>query len=620
MNEPEKPIQFPSFGDTAGKVFSHPDRAGKWASGILIPVVFCVLAAWTWRKWADVQIDYGMQLYLPWQLASGKVLFRDLAYLTGGPLSQYLHALAFKCFGVSFTTLIVVNLTLLALLLALLYWLFLRMADSWTALAVCLVTMCAFAFAQYLNIANYNYVCPYAYEAFHGLALSVAAIACWWRWFGERKSSWMFAAGLCAGGVFLTKPELFIAVAGALTVGGVIQGIGKPTTPCRAAWGLLFLGLSIPISAFAGYFSAVWNVIDGIKAAAGSWVPLLTTEVAKDHFYEQCLGLDRPVANVTLMLLRLVGLVLGVSILALACRRSQRDNPAVRLILGMLVVAMWLWSVSRFRWSQCGNALLPITSLGFLYLGWKWWKTRRTAEGQALALPLVWSAFSLLLLSKLGLLPRLWQYGAFLGMPAALFAVFALIRLLPREFERFRVDSIALRVITAVFILTAVVKLLWESNLYYRTKHFVVGSGADRMVCADPNIDGRAYCFQEAVSWIQANTSPSNTVAVLPEGVIINYLSRRTNPTPYALINPSEIQVHGDARMLDAYVKGSPDYIVLVHRDSSDWKVDYFGKETGYGHGLMRWVGTNYSTVWLLGNEPFQTNLFGVKLLKKNDL
>src|ERR1043165_10183671 len=63
---------------------------------LFLGIVFFVLTCWSWRKWTDVLIDFGLQLYTPWQLAQSKVLYRDVAYLAGGPLSQYFHALLFR--------------------------------------------------------------------------------------------------------------------------------------------------------------------------------------------------------------------------------------------------------------------------------------------------------------------------------------------------------------------------------------------------------------------------------------------------------------------------------------------------------------------------------------------
>jgi len=69
----------------------------------------------------DILVDFGIQLYLPWRISQGDVLYRDVMYLTGGPLSQYFNALLFKIFGVSFRTLIFANLAITAGLLVLVY-------------------------------------------------------------------------------------------------------------------------------------------------------------------------------------------------------------------------------------------------------------------------------------------------------------------------------------------------------------------------------------------------------------------------------------------------------------------------------------------------------------------
>ena len=77
---------------------------------LVVGMAFAAMVALTWRKWGDILVDYGPQLYVPWQLASGAVLYRDVFYLPGGPVSQYYHALLFKVFGVSFLTLAVSSL------------------------------------------------------------------------------------------------------------------------------------------------------------------------------------------------------------------------------------------------------------------------------------------------------------------------------------------------------------------------------------------------------------------------------------------------------------------------------------------------------------------------------
>src|SRR5271154_6142600 len=110
------------------------DRRGFGLGGVVVALCFAILTMQTWRKWGDMLLDFGVQLYLPWKLSTGAVLYQDVAYLTGGPLSQYYHALLFRVFGVSVLAIAVSNLMILALLVALVYVCFHKMSDAWTAM------------------------------------------------------------------------------------------------------------------------------------------------------------------------------------------------------------------------------------------------------------------------------------------------------------------------------------------------------------------------------------------------------------------------------------------------------------------------------------------------------
>ncbi len=603
------------------RVFDREKGFADWVVVVLLGGVFAGLSAWSWRKWPDTLVDYGTALYLPWQLASGKVLCRDMTNLAGGPLSQYFHLLIFRLFGVSFTALLVANLVLVALLIWMLYRLFLRASDQWTATMICLVTLCVFAFSQYVVSGNYNYICPYADEAFHGLLLSVVALGCLSRWLADGRGSHVFAAGLCFSGVFLTKPDLFVALAAALIVAGLIDWIRPLNRSASrpAACGLFVLGAVLPLAAFVAYFTSVWNFSGGLKAIAGSWVALMTTPVALNPFYQFFLGLDQPGANLWLMIRRFGAFLLALGGVALFARALARRKVAASVGFGLVVLMTGFCACSQVRWVECGSALGPIALAGVAFVGWKWWINRGSAEGEALIFPLLWAVFAFALLAKMGLKPRIWHYGFYLGMPAGLLAVFLLLNLLPRAMKQFQVNSVAFRVTATVLLLTGMMQLLRASNEFYRAKDAVVGEGADRMMAYSGGTYEPGPALQRAIGLIRSNTPPSSTLAVLPEGLMINYLTRRPNPTPYEGVNPTEMLAYGETNVLEAYARHSPDYILLVHRDTSEWKAGYFGAEPGYGHEMMQWIRANYSPVWLLGHEPFQTNLFGIKLLGRND-
>ena len=66
-----------------------------WTGLVVLALLFAAGAVLTWRKWPDLIVDFGQQLYIPWRISAGAVLYRDLFYMAGGPLSQYYHALLF---------------------------------------------------------------------------------------------------------------------------------------------------------------------------------------------------------------------------------------------------------------------------------------------------------------------------------------------------------------------------------------------------------------------------------------------------------------------------------------------------------------------------------------------
>jgi 4-amino-4-deoxy-L-arabinose transferase-like glycosyltransferase len=185
----------------------------RWAGLALVGGVFVLAAALSWRRWPDILVDFGMQLYLPWRISEGEVLYRDMMYLTGGPLSQYFNALLFKLFGVSFRTLIFANLAITAGMLLLVYRRFLAAGDRLTATMVCLGIVLVFAFQHSGLIGNYNYITPYCHEVFHGLVLSIVVVAWLSSWIEKERIQFALAAGFGTGLVFLTKPDIFMALA-----------------------------------------------------------------------------------------------------------------------------------------------------------------------------------------------------------------------------------------------------------------------------------------------------------------------------------------------------------------------------------------------------------------------
>ena len=80
-------------------------KVPRWIGPLLIVAAGVIMLAWSWGTWPDPLVDFGAQLYIPWRIAAGQSLYRDIAYFNG-PLSQYLNAGLFALLGVGMRTLV----------------------------------------------------------------------------------------------------------------------------------------------------------------------------------------------------------------------------------------------------------------------------------------------------------------------------------------------------------------------------------------------------------------------------------------------------------------------------------------------------------------------------------
>jgi hypothetical protein len=368
----------------------------------------------------------------------------------------------------------------------------------------------------------------------------------------------------------------------------------------------------VPLLGFLLYFHRFEDWQASLRSVAFAWVPLLGSAVSKNTFYQWCLGLDTPGYHLRVMLTHFLVVVGIVSICAMLFRRKM-DSSANRLT-AVIAGAVLLALASGFDWLDCGRSL-PLLSLALcVTLAVKY--KELSLEGPPV-FPLLWSVFGLALLAKLGFYSRIWHYGFALAMPAFVSAIYLLLWLLPRLLGRYGVQRGWFRGTVWLVLMVGFMRLFVQSEFVYRDKTVAVGQGGDELMAFRAEKNPTGVAIQSALPWIEKNLPPEATLAVLPEGAMVNYLSRRSNPTHYFVWNPAEMAVFGQTNMTAAFKQNCPDYVMLIHRDGAEYGVKFFGQEEKFGLELMQWIQQNYEPVWLLGNEPLQQSLFGIKILKR---
>ena len=227
-------------------------------------------------------------------------------------------------------------------------------------------------------------------------------------------------------------------------------------------------------------------------------------------------------------------------------------------------------------------------------------KYARQMESWQTFLPMVlWATFALALLPKMFLNVHLYHVGFYMAMPATLVLLICLTYWIPKLLKKRWGCGVAFRSLALAILVAASVYHLTRSHKIYKLKNFAVGKGGDMILTYGPKvrISGRVTAL--ALEWIEEKTPREATFVGLPEGIMLNYLSRRAITLPYVNFMMPEIITFGEKRIVDDFKARPPDYVMLVDNDPSEFGVGQFGDDPRYGKKIMDWVNQYYEPVAL---------------------
>lgn len=530
----------------------------------LIAGTFAVMLALSWQKWADPLVDFGRELYLAWRLTEGDRLYLDLAHYYS-PLSPFINAAWLGLFGVSYLSLSVGNLLLLALTLALMHRLLRGIASLLATTAALLVFLLVFAFGQYIAIANYNFVSPYAHELTHGLLFSLAAAAALGSYFQEARSSRILIAGLLTGAVFLTKYEVFAASLGSSLLGLWAHHRSAPSLWARLGKDVLRLvaAATIPVALCFGLLAGQAGFEEAFRALGGAYIFLLSGQASASPFLWGLSGLGS--ADVALW--NGVKWTLFYALATLPVAFFGRGELRLDERLYSLAAAAWPVTcvIVGGPWLNWRQSLLPLPFFlaTCVALGLRRAAPSTRSGGNSTILLL--NVFALLLLIRIPLNATAAHYGFALAMPGTLMLVLWAIDGAPcwvaaRGLNE-RPFKIAVIAVVGLFALSH----LQMSAGYMTLRQFALGEDGDAM-----KVDLRGAVVSKAVETVTRHVAADQTLVTLPEGAMVNYLSRRRSTVSHTVFHPTALSMYGESALLSELQARPPDYILAFSREIRD--------------------------------------------------
>jgi hypothetical protein len=531
--------------------------------------------ALTRRTWPDAIYDFGSQLYYPWRMSLGQHLYTDIAYFNG-PLSQWINTAAFRWFGVGLSTLVAVNLLILAAVALVLRRL--------TSTAGVLVFVLVFAFGQYVPIANYNWICPYTHEVTHGVALSLAAVLAARRPTAGRAA----VAGLLLGGVFLTKAEVFAPAAIAVATGMVLAGTGR-----RRFWIAPAGALIPPVIAFAILALQSGRGI-AVRGVLGSWPWIFDRRVAGLAFYRQGLGVDDIAGNAAKCAAWAAIELAAAGIVVAAGIGPRRWRSAAVVIAAAVAASILIWPETMQDaarpWPVLVAALAVFRLLRFTPTAKKIpFLASEARPGPVDRGRVMLTIFALGLMGKMLLNARVAQYGFALAMPAGVVLADAAVVTFPIRAASRSGDPTRARLAAGLLIAAAVAVHVYVTSRYANAATVEVGRGNDQF-----RADHRGVEVNTAIRQLNEIDPLGNTLAVFPQGLMLNYLTRRADPVSVVNLMPPEVISTGESAVMNMLRASSPDAIILSEKDIDDGGFVLTEGHHVYARQVLDWVKANY--------------------------
>ena len=536
---------------------TSPNKAREFGfqyGATCVAVVFVLVAWWSWGKWSDPLVDFGRELYTPWQLSEGRVLSTgpiagetadslktsDEIVTLFGPLSQYFNATCFRVLGASSWTLYGVNLVLAAIAVAMVFSLVRRLFDEPTAAAVCVVQILVFTFSQHFVISGYNFIAPYAHEAVHGVILIIAAVLCWSEFLRRGGLRWLVGSGICLGLALLTKLEPALSSLACCVF--VAFWLGVARKHLGACWANLaaFVGglMSGPVLGFC-FLVTQMSPGKALNVLTGAFSGLKHREVANLAFYKQISGLDDPVTRVG-EIAAVLAVVLWAQVILffagrLVLQRSSQASTQQAWILVAVAVCIAFSLRGFIDWESSARILPLVAVFAIVWTGIaglrQWRSGSEQFDGRVLAVNL-WAVFGLTSLLKTALWSRLFHYGFTLSLPSFLLAVAMFCYWLPRRIANSRHERWCIQALCLGIVLVGSFSI-WESaNNIYSQKTIEFAARGERMMLLNSKSDMRTDVLVPLMQYLERNVGEEETLVVLPEGISLNFYLRAESPLP----------------------------------------------------------------------------------------
>jgi hypothetical protein len=142
-----------------------------------------------------------------------------------------------------------------------------------------------------------------------------------------------------------------------------------------------------------------------------------------------------------------------------------------------------------------------------------------------------------------------------------------------------------------------------------------IGSGKDLFYSYPQSVSGDGEIvkrFTESLIRLPNN----QTLVVIPEGIMINYLARKKSPVVVQAFYTSRQIEKGLVKDME---NSKPNWIIFMTRDLTEYGVTKYGTKGQSGELIINWLNNHYHMSIFYGQDPIKGVGAGAVLYQLND-